>query len=1516
MSASSQHQRDSRSVLGVVWRATALPRCWVFLALLACAGLATPGGVSRAAVRQIPVEAHLRGPVREAVAGQPITVEVEISAARAADLGDLTIGGDGWQITRWDGPARVDLAAGASVEWTLTATPAPGFGRLVLSGLLDGRPWQQAFDLDPESSAGRQPSDSSEPPPGRLLQATSRAGIAERELPMEAMRAALVPGVARTGTPAGLQKDVRTPVTITGSIVYWHDGAGRDIPAFGAKVIAFYRPSGVPFWFSSSDVYTEEDGSFSTEIPIPCDFYIKIEASNRAAVVEDASWEADWVWSTGVMEVPSGATEFDAGWIAPTSHQGALHIMSDLTYLHDLLRDAGYDVGSVDVQWPDDGEETSYYSDYFDEIHLQRADAWDDWVACHEWGHYWNDMHAHFPSFDYCNGICDGDDCSHCVWCPETSATSWIEGLANLVSRIGTDRIDQSASWPVVTLDIQNVPDDKYGSLDPDCPWDPWNTEGVWAAAAYDLYDSGDTGTEHDLPIYDAAGERLVDRVHIPLEDLLSLLADHCDVEGHEPYRPTGFFRCALAYCDSYGSPATIRKWMWQTAGNCGIDIDEYAPSAVPGLTGSVPTGVPTQISQIRFDWGQPADDASGVCGYSYALRSYAGFHPDHVIDTSDRWHSMEIEAGTWYFSVVAVDRAGRWSAAPAVYGPIIILAPGPAELAPETPSGWTAPLVLRSAPVDAPNPVLQSSILPAHTTYLNYGGRNSGTGPTGAFNDRIYVDGVGVWTSNQRNMEAGSAYSERNLGPYDLNLTGRHTCWAYLDHASTVAEPNEANNWHARQFVFVPEPMDPAETITDEQGAPDPTAGQALVQGGPFYPNCDGYRAPIAIYPDLFWAVSLDDEKRHVLRMHSSTYDQTGFTTPWVETSTSPALPAAIFQNPSETLVTSYCVGVSGSDAASGGYRICRELGTIMALPDTIQRNLPTNDCLDFYIAYNELEDDGWFTIKLVNAGITPLQLRFFEPGFTQGSLADADAVMTAAPADTVVHHVFLEHGRMAMAVITRDPRAVSGSIYQISAYHRKPDFEAYTPANWAGNVVPAVGTPHDPQGPVPAPASLIGGADTTGVYYALRNLSDAAGAPAGLRYEVALDGSYLFGSIFIDPLPPGHELRLAHGALHAIRGGRHTLTHRINPAQSIDEDDFTNNFAGQQWVWSPAVLAANQVSDQPPPPPAQGGWSYVTSGTRYDNCDGFQCTSVGTSFRILAAYVADDVMDVNVGFYQGAGVQDGFTTAHAISATSGAGCDFVLRYLVPHVPGLSYIGVTRGAGLATGDYSLCTRVSTDSWTGPVGDDLRGNVAVGEQLDLVRTTLPPGRYELTLHSVDVALGFSLHDLSAQYSGKADPFDQGIALQPDGNLADVSFTVTVPSPAPATLAIAVWRPDGSTLSTRADWSVAVSEDLSASAGGEVAAALDRVVGVAPNPFSPHAAITFDRTEPGRVELTIHDVSGRLFRTLVDATLPAGRRTATWDGRDDGGRRVPAGVYVARLRVAGREIDRRKLTLLR
>ena len=137
-------------------------------------------------------------------------------------------------------------------------------------------------------------------------------------------------------------------------------------------------------------------------------------------------------------------TQYDAGHHLPNHHHGALHICTDVTYAHNHFRDLGWDVSRVDVQWPDD--DGSFYVALLRGDPLDRGTNGATTTICHEWGHYWHDMHAHEVDFDYCNGVCDDPgDCGHCGWCPENDKVAWMEGCAQILSRISTDYIAERA---------------------------------------------------------------------------------------------------------------------------------------------------------------------------------------------------------------------------------------------------------------------------------------------------------------------------------------------------------------------------------------------------------------------------------------------------------------------------------------------------------------------------------------------------------------------------------------------------------------------------------------------------------------------------------------------------------------------------------------------------------------------------------------------------------------------------------------------------------------------------------------------------------------------------------------------------------------------------------------------------------------------------------------------------------------------------------------------------------------
>jgi hypothetical protein len=87
------------------------------------------------------------------------------------------------------------------------------------------------------------------------------------------------------------------------------------------------------------------------------------------------------------------------------------------------------------------------------------------------------------------------------------------------------------------------------------------------------------------------------------------------------------------------------------------------------------------------------------------------------------------------------------------------------------------------------------------------------------------------------------------------------------------------------------------------------------------------------------------------------------------------------------------------------------------------------------------------------------------------------------------------------------------------------------------------------------------------------------------------------------------------------------------------------------------------------------------------------------------------------------------------------------------------------------------------------------------------------------------------------------------------------------------------------------------------------------LGVTPNPFNPQTTISFEMPTDSEVTLSVFDARGRLIRHLLEGYLAQGPQEVSWDGRDEVGNTVAAGVYLVRA-VTPRHRSTAKLALVR
>ena len=83
----------------------------------------------------------------------------------------------------------------------------------------------------------------------------------------------------------------------------------------------------------------------------------------------------------------------------------------------------------------------------------------------------------------------------------------------------------------------------------------------------------------------------------------------------------------------------------------------------------------------------------------------------------------------------------------------------------------------------------------------------------------------------------------------------------------------------------------------------------------------------------------------------------------------------------------------------------------------------------------------------------------------------------------------------------------------------------------------------------------------------------------------------------------------------------------------------------------------------------------------------------------------------------------------------------------------------------------------------------------------------------------------------------------------------------------------------------------------------------------PNPFNPTTEIAYDLPKTTHVKLAVYNMLGQKVATLVDAKMPAGAYTVTWNGKDDRGRQMGSGIYIYQIE-AGKFKATKKMLLMK
>ncbi len=1482
-----------------------------------------------------PVSVRLQGGPRPAEAGKVYTGVFEIVTEPGAQLTGLELAGEGWSKSALQVASRQTMGKLQTLDVPFASASGDPNQPLLLRFILDGKLVEWPIDLSPRSCerasrpAGvRLRSEIAALPTGGAYAAGPRPGPApapvsavHQDDPSDALPNSSAESKDRALGEGPASPQVARDIRVYGRFVYTRQPDGVVVGVDGLSVYVYdddaigrqIQTSGITDPTGNFDLTFSWDGScFGCEAQP--DIKVVFKAANTAVDVQALIALDYYSWETGTWTNYAG-TSLNIGTISSLDEDldAGLHILTDIVHTWRwLAENEGYlNIPVVHVVWPMIGS-NAWYTALIRSIYVCNDAAntqWNEGVHSHEYGHHWMNLYSLNQAAEYCNGICDtvpGIVCGHCLWCAESDHDALNEGWpdwlgyvipTNYGARYGT------AAWsPYGFEGIGQCSSGVYG--------DPALTEGFLAAVVQDIQDS----SQDDDPYSPGYADVLA----LGTNEIFDVLAmDY-------PVNPVDFLNKFKARFPQY------KEDLWETAKEDGYEIDQLAPPAPTGLTApGHPVGGSSGDATVDFTWTRPDDDASGIEGYSWSLDVVPGYMPDTSRDLLDvtAFTTYALAPGTYYFTLRAKDRDGHWGSAFAQYGPFTILPPEPANLRYWNEPGWSFVVVPRAfndaglGSVPAPA-VLQGNTA---TTWWNLSGRNDGDQPTSTgFQARIYVDDTHAASIVYGGMAGSTNFMAINRGISGTTdpLTvrgGRHVFEARLDALEQIPESIETDNAWAHQWCWIPLTL--GLTAVTRTAPPKRLAGWGSVtDGSALHYNCDGLRlSPGGFFNAVVIRASKNgddyDCRIHPLSPTTADFTNNGFPSSNVGYSTRAAgCIDAVLTNIWRTGLTAYDVGVLNANDGLGGYTATPVFSVAHTLGDSVVVSLAANEMLQLRHFFVPLASVGPFSVTVdVTPASDPVHVLWLDDTFATGDLLDYDAMATTdAAGHARLDFIVYNEGYNGL-VLYRDPKDGTGPItVAVELGETPPDPMAYNAAGWYAPLVP-LPTPTGVPAGVPLPATLAGNAASTYFNFAVRNESPTE-APS-VRNQVDLDGAFSF---YVDWSPAhGYSNFFYNGTSGlVVRGGRHMLSLCPDRIQAIEEISETNNIYGAQYVWSPLLLTDNAPITRSAPPDPMGGRADLRSGEAfYYNCDGLRIPNTGPRWH-AAAVMPGASSNVDLRLHATVlGAKLGFAASLTTSGWGTGQSDFVLVDFRTGIPITVFdVGAVR-VGTGTESYTAESTGSQFLATDPQGTYGPFTLPANRIVNLHEVYLDARAYSFELQNVSgsVDWGMALHQQGVAYQGKSTTVAGGAAWFADPGAGE-SFTVDVATA--GYYCLSVWKVGAADLPLSGSYDIRVLNPAVTRVDPPVPPPTHfAAYPNHPNPFNPTTVVRFDLPAALPVSLQIHDVTGRVVRTLLEGeVLPAGQHESMWDGRDERGIGVASGTYFYRLRAGGREAVRSMLLL--
>lgn len=1410
--------------------------------------------------------------------GQDISFSLLVEAGDTADLSDLGLAGEGWTVKQTDLPAALNLAKGGGREFHATVQAAEGADDLYLKWRQNGRERQRRINLRGDALGNAAPG---------------------RHLPVGEPPVAALGRPVEPWDPEALDhpKGDRISFTAQGTVMYLND-AGTLVPAVETTV--WIREGYVGFL---AVVLTDETGHFQATFPVDEGTVIRAQcfASNAQAEIEENDiWEDTWSFYGPAATVSGSSYNFGTLFTGDTNTNAAFHIADTIRYGHMFYQEHGFDMPHIEVLWPEDGN--SYYNGVFEEIHIGDYARWIEKTILHEYGHFWQDNFAASPSPDYCNGNCDdGDwfwDCGHCIWCEEGYTEAYLEGTVEFLGQAGCWWIRDNADG------FENI--NPYGNLEyytyqEDCGQDPARTEGYFAAVLLDMVDFHNEDDSH------TPGYR--DELEGRYEEIFTALTTYVPEYGTTPDTPWKVLRTLR------NQMPDDKEALWATARNGNYDLDEAAPPVVDSFQSIPEAGVLTADSTIDIYWLRPDDDMSGVGGYSVSWSQGQPVAPDAVdveLFGVEEIHSDPLYPGTWYFNVRPVDRAGNWSETYSYAGPFIIRDAEPVDLIPEYRTGWQWPLVPTTETVGA-NDVTVSSHLHGgvEDTYWNFALENQGEDASGAYEVGLRIGGINMDVHAMPNLYGGLGTSAINLGPVEVR-GGRHMTTLILDAGGDIPESGENNNFWAGQWVWTPEDLPSGTSAVS--GPRSPIADLSWFNWNqPLAPSCNGYALDMvpAFHGALLYS---EDAIDYDLRLHESVHSaENGFEEVLAESARGIGMLDMVIVNAVNAGYVDHDLGVVNNGEAIGQVYLDAIESEFISSWDSRIEQLVKGHMAHIYTFTSPSSNGGLITatMRTPDSGVA-IGLAHLGPDFSMGSVLDADAVVMSEDGETIRLYIEQEPGTLGGVLLWRDDVI---SLDHDTTVHAtvdirptRPELAPVASGGWEYPLLPH-NTAYSPPNIFLSPPEMLWAESATYLYAGIGNATEqSCDYPVS---AVRLDGQLLWeiaseGSTF-----PGGVLARLRSPQLDIPGGRHTLVMEVDSEEMVAEEDEYNNIQAHQWCWIPVEQpfdgAARALAAIPD---ARGDFEVLEEleDEYYPprNCLGVRTAdSGGLANPLLVACAQAPVDRLDRLFMKLHTVSDDPHEAFSGSGTQGNTSNVA--------GGTQLIVLQNGAGDAQYDVGLSASapVSGGSFqlegsTTPIGHHgLYTGLSLGAG-DLVnvhafnQTTTWGRRIRLSYDEAAANVGLAVHVFApATKYWALDEFKafEEWDIESSGGTREV-FVETEPG---TIMAVVVWRLDDQGLENSVSYSLSLSGDVSGIGGDGAVPAVTHLGGAAPNPFNPQTTISYELAGAEMVDLTVFDLRGVAVRRLHRGTQAAGRHEVSWNGLDDGGRRVASGPYFVRLR---------------